>query len=107
VCKTTTSVADSATPVQPHKLNQNFPNPGNSSTTIQYSLNKFSQVKLTIYNQLGQKIRTLYDAFQNAGEHVLSWDATDDKRNAVSSGIYFYSVEADNLYLHRKMILIR
>jgi flagellar hook assembly protein FlgD len=88
-------------------LRQNYPNPFNPSTTIHYSLAKSSFVKLTIYNLLGQKIRTLQNAFQQAGEYSLVWDATDERNITVSSGTYFYRLEAHNLTMQKKMILVR
>jgi flagellar hook assembly protein FlgD len=63
--------------------------PFNPSTVINYQLPAYSNVKLTIYNLLGQKIKTLMNSFQNAGEHSLVWDATDEKNNPVSSVTFF------------------
>jgi hypothetical protein len=88
-------------------LFQNYPNPFNPSTTIQYKLRKSSQVRLTIYDLLGQKTRTLEDAFQNAGEYSVTWNAMDERNNPVSSGMYFYRLEADDRMLQKKMLLIR
>jgi endo-1,4-beta-D-glucanase Y len=88
-------------------LFDSFPNPFNPSTTIRYALSKSTQVKLTIYNVLGQKIRTLQNAFQNAGEYSLTWNATDENNIAISSGIYFYCVEEDGQLFQKKMVLIR
>ena len=92
---------------QGFELQQNYPNPFNPSTTIQYSLAKSSFIKLNIYNLLGQKIRTLQNSFQTAGEHSLVWDATDEKNNPVVSGMFFYRLEADNLILQKKMVLVK
>jgi Putative Ig domain/FlgD Ig-like domain/WD40-like Beta Propeller Repeat len=89
------------------QLLQNYPNPFNPSTTIRYSLAKSSFVRLTIYNVLGQKIRTLQNAFQTAGEHSLVWDATDERDTPVSSGMYFYRLEADNLNMQKKMLIVK
>jgi hypothetical protein len=88
-------------------LHQNYPNPFNLSTTIQYTLNKAANVKLTIYNVLGQRVRTLQDAFQSAGSHSVVWYATDDDNHPVSSGIYLYRLEANDGILQKKMVLIR
>ncbi|MFH0735848.1 MAG: FISUMP domain-containing protein [bacterium] len=89
------------------KLNQNYPNPFNPSTNIQYSLSKPSQVKLSIYNMLGQKIKTLVDSFQNGSSYSIVWDATDDKNNPVCSGAYFYRLESSNTYVQKKMLVVR
>jgi hypothetical protein len=85
-------------------LYQNFPNPFNPITNIQYSLAKPSFVKLIVYNMLGQKIRTLQNAFQTAGEYSLVWDGNDDANKRVSSGVYLYRIEEDNIYIQKKMI---
>jgi hypothetical protein len=89
------------------RLNQNYPNPFNPSTMIPYSLAKSSFVKLNIYNLLGQKIRTLQNSFQSAGKYSLVWDARDESINPVSSGIYFYRFETDEMNLQRMMVLVR
>jgi uncharacterized repeat protein (TIGR03803 family) len=89
------------------QLSQNYPNPFNPSTVISYQLPAFSNVKLSIYNMLGQKIKTLVNGFQNAGEHSLVWDATDEKNNPVSSGMYFYSLVTNEMSLQKKMVLVR
>ena len=89
------------------KLNQNYPNPFNPSTAISYQLSAFSNVKLLIYNLLGQRIKTLVDSYQNAGEHSIVWDTTDDSNNPVSSGIYFYQLKTNGLVKQKKMLLIR
>lgn len=89
------------------KLNQNYPNPFNPATTIQYSLNQSSQVRLIVYNLLGQKVRTLVDSFQNPGEHSTVWSGTDERNNEMSSGIYLYGLEINKGYIQKKMALIK
>jgi hypothetical protein len=86
------------------QLFQSYPNPFNPTTTIKYFLAKPSLAKLTIYNMLGQKIRILQNTFQTAGEYSFVWDGTDDGNNKVSSGVYFYRLQADNLNIQKKMI---
>jgi hypothetical protein len=89
------------------QLGQNFPNPFNPTTVIGYKLPVNSNVKLSIFNVLGQKIKTLANGFQNSGEHSLVWDATDEKNNSVSSGIYFYCLQTEEMNLQKKMLFIR
>jgi L-ascorbate metabolism protein UlaG (beta-lactamase superfamily) len=89
------------------KLSNNFPNPFNPSTTIQYSLFTPSHVILTIHNILGQRIRTLSDSFQNIGGYSLVWDAKDDQNKPVGSGIYFYTLGTRDQSIQKKMLLIR
>jgi flagellar hook assembly protein FlgD len=104
----TTSVGKSGSNIPENiRLNQNYPNPFNPSTMILYSLAKSSFVKLSIYNLLGQNIRTLQNSFQSAGKHSLVWDAMDETNNPVSSGIYFYRLQTEELTLQKKMLLLR
>jgi hypothetical protein len=88
-------------------LEQNYPNPFNPATVINYQLSVSGNVQLTIYNLLGQKMKTLVDSFQNAGEHSVVWDATDNNDSPVSTGVYFYIIETNNRSLQKKMLLIR
>jgi uncharacterized repeat protein (TIGR03803 family) len=89
------------------RLEQNYPNPFNPNTVISYQLSVNSNVKLSIFNVLGQKIKTLVNSFQNAGEHSLVWNATNEKNKPVSSGVYFYSLQTNKMTLQNKMILLR
>ena len=73
-------------------LNQNFPNPFNPSTTIKYSLNSESFVKLTIYNSIGELVETLVNQQQSSGGYDIVWNAKD-----LSSGIYIYRLEATSV----------
>ena len=82
-------------------LYQNYPNPFNPSTTIRYTINKSAHVGLTVFNLLGQKIKTLVDAYQSVGEHSIGWDATDDMCQPVGSGVYVYNLETDDVKLHK------
>jgi len=69
-------------------LSQNFPNPFNPSTTINYALPFRGSVKLSVFNVLGQQIETLVDDIVDFGDHEVAWNAF------VSSGVYFYRLEA-------------
>ncbi len=88
-------------------LEQNYPNPFNPETTIRYRLDKPGAVRLEIYNLLGQKVRTLLDQTQNAGEHLIKWDGQDDTGRAVSSGVYLYRLQSGESVATRKLALIR
>jgi hypothetical protein len=89
------------------KLEQNYPNPFNPSTVIGYQLPINGNVRLKIYDTLGQEVKSLVDSFQSAGEHYITWNATDNSSNPVSSGIYFYKMEANGISVQKKMILVR
>jgi hypothetical protein len=89
-------------------LIQNYPNPFNPSTTIEYELPERSTIRLRIFNILGQQVTTLFDGEQAAGYQKVLWNAN------VSSGVYFYRIEATSLHDHnehfvdtKKMILMR
>ena len=82
-------------------LNQNYPNPLNPSTTIEFTLPKSEFVTLKIYNLLGQKVVTLVTERQNAGYHQVEWNAGD-----LSSGVYYYVINTGEFHDVKKMILL-
>ncbi len=88
-------------------LEQNYPNPFNPSTTIRFALPEASQVSLKIYNARGQLVRTLISGNYESGVHEIRWDARNDLGETVSSGFYFYRMQAGNFVENRKMVLLR
>jgi len=90
-----------------YALEQNFPNPFNPSTTISFALPEVGKVSLNIYNVQGQLVRTLVSGSYEAGIYNLQWDATNDYGVKVSSGIYFYRIQAENYVETRKMTLLK
>jgi len=89
------------------QLAQNYPNPFNPTTTISYRLEKTARVELVIYNTAGQKVTTLLDTNQHAGEYKVKWRGESDSGDKVASGLYFYRLQAGDLTQSRKMILLR
>ena len=87
-------------------LEQNYPNPFNPSTTIQFSVPRAVNVQLTIYNILGQKVKTLVDRVCQSGNYSVSWDAMDQAGLGVSTGLYFYRLQAEDYVNVKKMILL-
>lgn len=83
-------------------LKQNYPNPFNPTTQIQYSISRPSNVTLDVYNIQGQLIATLVDENKSAGVYEVSFDA-----NSLSSGVYFYRMQAGNYVEVKKMTLIK
>lgn len=77
-----------------YELSQNFPNPFNPSTTIQYSLPERARVRIQIYDAAGREVAVLRDRDESAGDHEVQWNARDARGNVVSSGVYFYSLNA-------------
>ena len=83
-------------------LNQNFPNPFNPSTSIEYSLEKRSKIKLQVFNSLGQKVRTLVNQLQAAGIYEVEFNSQN-----LTSGSYYYVLTSDNIVKANKMILVK
>ena len=84
------------------ELYQNYPNPFNPTTTIKFNLPEAGMVKLTLFNILGQQIRTLVNEFQESGVHTINFDATE-----LNSGMYIYKIESGSFTQTRKMTLIK
>ncbi len=89
------------------KLKQNYPNPFNPQTTIYYEITKTDFVELSVYNLLGQKIRTLVREKQSPGEHQIIWDGRNDRGAPVVSGVYLYRLKTGEGLITKKMILVR
>jgi len=85
----------------------NYPNPFNPTTVISYSLPVSVDVAVSIYNLLGQHVRSFELGRQSAGGHRLMWYATDGDGNSVSSGMYFYRMKAGDFVQTRKMVLLK
>jgi hypothetical protein len=88
-------------------LHQNYPNPFNLATSIGYTLKTDGLVNLTIYNILGQKIRTLIDQKEPAGNYSVQWDSRDEKGRVVAGGVYFYVLKTGDYVSSRKMVLLK
>ncbi|MYC72415.1 MAG: T9SS type A sorting domain-containing protein [Gemmatimonadetes bacterium] len=89
-------------------LADNFPNPFNPATTIQYALPQAADVELTVYNIMGQPVRTLVAEYQSAGRYAMEWDATDDSGHSLSSGMYLYRLQVGGEFREvKKMLLLR
>ncbi|UCB52875.1 MAG: T9SS type A sorting domain-containing protein, partial [Candidatus Zixiibacteriota bacterium] len=83
------------------------PNPFNPETKISYYLPTASYVKLIVYNVLGQRVRTLFDGHQDSGTHTQLWDGKHEDGTALSSGIYFYRMQAGDFRETKKMSLMK
>ncbi len=88
-------------------LDQNYPNPFNPTTTIGYSLPTASYVSLEIYNVLGQRVKTLVDQTQGAGQYRVDWNSTDQSGHSVASGVYFYRLTVGDQVVSKKMLLMK
>jgi hypothetical protein len=90
-----------------YSLEQNYPNPFNPSTQIKFSLPISSNVKITIYNLLGEVVRELVNTDMNSGIHTVQWNSDDVSGKKVSSGIYFYTLITPEISQTRKLLIIR
>ena len=87
---------------QKYTLAQNYPNPFNPTTRIQYTVPKDGNVKLTVYNIIGQEIAQLVNGEVKAGTHEINFDAS-----ALTSGVYLYKLQVNNFTSVKKMILMK
>jgi len=88
--------------VKEYSLSQNYPNPFNPSTEIIYTLAKSGNITLKVYNLLGSEVATLVNGFMESGKHSAKFNAKD-----FTSGVYFYTIKADNFTSTRKMMLMK
>ncbi|MFC1785063.1 FlgD immunoglobulin-like domain containing protein [Candidatus Neomarinimicrobiota bacterium] len=90
-----------------YNLEQNFPNPFNSSTTIVYNLEKPSTVSLNIYDLRGSEVVQLDYGHRNEGRYEVEWDGLDKLGNPVSGGTYIYKLQVGSFVQNKKMILLK
>jgi len=102
-----TSDAESETGIRSLALFQNYPNPFNSITLIRFGLSSRSQVKIEIFNVLGQRIKTLIDQELEPGLREVSWDGKNNKGEGLTSGVYFCRIKAGEVSRSRKMLLLK
>ena len=88
-------------------LAQNHPNPFNPETVIEYHMPNAGEVRLNIYNALGQKIRSLVEHDQSPGTYQILWDGRDDFGQQVSTGVYIYRLESLGAAQTKKMLLLK
>lgn len=90
-----------------YRLEQNYPNPFNPTTEISFYLPHSEKVELTVFNLLGEKIRTLLHSEESAGWHSIRWDGNDESGRTAASGIYFYQLVTPKFRQVRKMALVQ
>lgn len=84
-----------------------YPNPFNPSVMIEYQLKKSTNVSLSIYDLFGRKIKTLESSYQLEGLRKIRWDATNSAGEIVSSGVYIFKIQVENIIEKRKVIYIK
>lgn len=85
-----------------YSLSNNYPNPFNPTTTIEYSIAKTSKVTLKIYDILGEEVKTLVEETKSPGKYSINFDASE-----LASGVYFYQINAGNFITTKKLMLIK
>lgn len=100
---------DETFPVSPslYTLQANYPNPFNPETTIVFSIEKESDIKLTVYNLKGQRVKTLVNERREPGKYPVLWNGRDENEREVASGIYLYHLTTDFGQTTAKMLLIK
>jgi hypothetical protein len=88
-------------------LHENYPNPFNPTTTLRFDLPEITDVTLTIYNMLGQRVRTFNMNDTPAGYHSIKWNATNDYGEQVGAGVYLYQLRANHFLKTKKMVLLK
>jgi hypothetical protein len=88
-------------------LSQNFPNPFNPRTRIEFGLDTSSRVSLAVYDAAGRLVRVVASRDYPAGQYAEFWDGKDGNGRAVASGVYFYRLDAGTITQTRKMVLVR
>ncbi len=99
--------ARDALTVSEFRLENNFPNPFNPSTTIRYQIAEAGPVKLVIYDMLGKEIRTLINNHRDSGSYEARWDGRDNNGRMMATGIYFYKISSGSFSKIKKMILVK
>ncbi|MEE8576129.1 MAG: T9SS type A sorting domain-containing protein, partial [candidate division Zixibacteria bacterium] len=89
------------------ELGQNYPNPFNGTTVISLSIPYPAEVKLYLYNVLGQEVRQLLNGWMPAGHHLVDWDGLDRDGKTVASGVYFYRFRSGEYVVSKKMVLLK
>ena len=90
-----------------YSVSQNYPNPFNPVTSISYEIPKESFVIISVYNLVGQKVTDLVSNLHPAGYHNIIWNSMDVSGKAVSSGVYIYTIQADDFRAVKKMVLMK
>ena len=88
-------------------LHENYPNPFNPTTTLRFDLPEISDVRVVIYNMLGQKVKTFNMNSISAGSHSIKWNATNDLGDPIGAGVYLYQLQAQEFVKTRKMVLLK
>jgi len=84
------------------ELYQNYPNPFNPNTNISFSISESSQIKLSVFNQKGEIVKSLFEGKLDKGNHNFDFNGSD-----LTSGVYFYKLESESGSIMKKMIMLK
>jgi len=90
-----------------YALFQNYPNPFNSETQIYFQIPRFSRVRITVYNLMGNEIRVIMNGNKSPGSYRVNWDGKDNQGLVMPSGIYIFELKADGFSQSKKMIVMK
>ena len=93
-------------PVKFH-LKTAYPNPFNPITSLRYDLPNDGLVNITIYDMMGRIVKTLVNGSQTAGYKSIQWNATNDRNEPVSAGLYLYTIQTGEFRQTKKMVLLK
>jgi hypothetical protein len=100
------SIIDETLPFT-YNLHNAYPNPFNPVTILRYDLPEDAMVNITIYDMMGQVVNTLINESQSAGYKTTQWNATNDRNEPVSAGLYLYTIQAGQFTETKKMVLLK
>tara|TARA_Y100001949_G_scaffold147726_1_gene131798 strand:- start:939 stop:2084 length:1146 start_codon:yes stop_codon:yes gene_type:complete len=103
---TSLSIASEIIP-EAFALHQNYPNPFNPITSLRYDLPQDGLVNVTVYDMMGRIVKTLVNSSQTAGYKSIQWNATNDRNEPVSAGLYLYTIQAEKFRQTKKMVLLK
>ena len=103
----TTAVNDEGSKITKFKLYDNYPNPFNPTTAIEFAISEREFVTITVFDMLGNKVKILISKTMEPGIKSVNWDSKDSSNRIVSSGLYFYSIQAGDFIQTKKMMLLR
>ena len=106
-CQVAMNINSSAFMPHSFSLSQNYPNPFNPITSLRYDLPNDGLVNITIYDMMGRIVKTLVNGSQTAGFKSVQWNATNDRDEPVSAGLYLYTIQAGEFRQTRKMVLLK
>ena len=90
-----------------YTLHQNYPNPFNPTTSLRYDLPNDGLVNITVFDMTGRIVKTLVNGYQTAGFKSVQWNATNDRNEPVSAGLYLYTIQVGEFRKTKKMVLLK